>query len=466
MIGMKDSSIPRWVPLLVVIPLFAGIAGRASAGDGLLMATDTTWKRLRIYDPESMMLLYDLSVAGPWADDACDGHPLFCYPMGLNYVVHDDTDYVDMVVGWLDLTAGEPEESFPSSIVRFRLGRPPRAVWTLKYLDWRQVPDWSRLCNQALDEPYGDLRSPGCGLQFVHSFRTVTDDPAAQHVAVVVADPSHARILGVHLDYAGGNEVGVVDWVLDEATPGWPATGFPNGVQYLEEPDGTYLLVTYYDVSDADDDGGAVILFEHRGDWWAKVWQFPDPTIADRPYLFGVHMALVLEDPLSSLRYLFYAHGRGLNRDWDSNPQVDRGGTLGVAALASSLRVPPVYFGEAAENYEEPGSIFLYPRDVEILPDGSLIVTDAACETICLEPGMHHWIAPFYRGLGPSAKLGYFSGDHSEQDILDQTGPDVRKDMDCGLGVLFESHWVPLSRTGAFLRQAAAAPMRACSSHS
>ncbi len=433
------------------------------AGDGLLMATDTTWKRLRVYDPETRMVVYDLSVAGPWARDACDGHPGLCYPMGLNYVVHDSVDYVDLVIGWMDPWAGDPMESFPSSVMRFRLGYPPRAVWTLKYLDWRQIPDWTDQCDQAPDEPYGNLEKDDCGLQFVHSFRTVEDYPEDLEVGLIIADPSHSRILKVSLDYRGGNQIGTVEWVIDEKDPDWPETGFPNGIQYLEEPDGRYLLVTYYDVSDAYNDGGAAILFHQTLTGWDKAWQFPDPSLAERAYLNAPHMALVLEDPGTRDRYLFYAHGRGLTNGWDTSTVTDRGGTVGVAALGPSLSIPPVYLGEAAENLEDPGSVMLYPRDMELLPDGSLIVTDAACETLCPDPGMHHWLEPFYRGLQPSTKLGYFSGDHAEQELINVTGPQVRGDYDCGFGVMFEAQWVPLDQAGTFLRQAAASPKASCS---
>jgi len=454
----------RMKHLVMVVLAFLAVSNTTAAGEGLLMATDTTWKRLRIIDPERQVLVYDLSVAGPWASDACDGHPFLCYPMGLQYRVHDAIDYVDLVVGWMDPSSGDPMETFPTSIARFQLGYPPRSIWTLKYLDWRQIPNWTTQCDQAPDEPYGDRDQDTCGLQFVHSFRTVEDNPNASQVGLIIADASHARIVKVNLDYRGGNQVGVVEWVLDGQTPGWPETGFPNGIQYLEEPDGHYLLVTYYDVSDADDDGGAALLFRETTSGWEKVWQFPDPTIADRAYLNAPHMALVLQDSGTGARYLFYAHGRGLTHGWDTSTMTDRGGTVGVAALGPLLSSPPVYLGEAAQNLYGTGPIFLYPRDMELLPDGSLIVTDAACETLCPEPGMHHWIAPFHRNLGPSERLGYFSGDHAEQDLIDVSGEDARGSIDCGFGVMFESHWVSLDQTGTFLRRASSRARIPCAS--
>ena len=434
----------------------------AAQAGGLLMASDTTWKRIRMFDPERATLVYDLSLVGPWALDSCDGHLFFCYPMGFNHVVHQDKDFLDVAVGRVDPAAASPSMAFPSVVTRFELGPTPRAVWTMKYLDFRGLDDWTRYCDQAADEPHGDRAEVGCGVQFVHAFRVQADDPAAKTVSLVVGDPNQSRILGVDLDYSGGSQTGVVRWVLGADTPGWPAGGFPNGIQYLgSEPGGPYLLVSFYQDGQPDH-GGTVILFQAEGEGWTPAWQFPDPAQGGRPYIHAPHMAQLLYDPTTDEPFIFYAHGRGLTTDWYTDPDTDRGGSVGVLALGGRLTDPPVYLGEAALNRAAGGTTFLYPRDIEFTDAGTLWITDAPCETFCPEPGLLHEIAPFHHGLGPSPKTGHFSGDHSDQDLVDVTGADALRSVDCGMGVLFEGDWLEPEDMGRHLRRAMRTAVTRC----
>lgn len=451
---------------LITSPMFiaAGaltlmIPASDALGSGLIVTSDSGTNRIRISDPEQGKVVYDLPIVDSSTKGLCGVNPI-CFPLGIHHVVHNDRDYLDVAgVRW-NGTGGEFYLNYPAAIARFELTANPRPVFRINRLDFRGLPERGAFhcAAQTDDLAFGPLSGIGCGLQFVHGFDIIEDAPAQRRISMAIADLANFRVLGVTLNYAGGNDIATVDWVIGMGDPGWPAIGFPNAVKYFSEPDGNYVLVTFHtDSGEPDFGAGSLVMFKEQADGsFAKQWRFPEPDSAETPNLYAAHMGQILTDPTSGDRWLIYAHGRGLADNWGGNENVDVGGSVGVLRLGETLGERPEYLVEGVPNL---GSAFetptlRYARDADFTTEGKLLITDASCETGCLEPAQHFLITPFYEDMEPSPLAGNFSSTHENQRLLDLPEEPGLTPIRCGHQNIFESEWIELEGLGRHLRAA------------
>lgn len=432
--------------------------------EGLLMTSDPTTSRVRIIDPAQGAVVFDFKAMSPDGTRVgCANHPAVCQPMGVRHTSHRGVDLITLAVTHVQPTTGDPATSFPAVISRFEPTVPIRPVFTLASLDFRGVPGGDAYCAQGEAESHGDPLVPGCSLQFVHTFQIVDDRPDDERVSFVVTDAFNQRILRVTLDYAGGNTVGEVEWVLGALNPDWPLQGWPNASQYIgDEPGGPFLLVTFFALDTLDETAGQLAMYRLDGDEWQAAWRFPDPASGPKPYLHAAHMGELVTDPVTGERYIWYSHGRGMSDTWGGEANADRGGSFGLLAPGARLGDPPTYLLEAVLFSDDPDREVLYARDVDFMPDGSLLFSDAACESLCPEDAAVYHIPPIHRGAAPSPLAGYFSPDHSQQALYLVPTADVLDTFTCGWELMFETQWIPAADLGRTLRRAARRPLRSC----
>lgn len=470
----RSGAQPRrgWVTTFSLAASLATGAGVASAADGFLLTSDYGHQRVRVQDITSDKVVYDLPIASSRINPVCALSMSLCSPMSVQYNNHGGRDFVDVAVMYSDFHLGPGLMTLPSFIGRYELTTPPRRVFLLENLDFRDVPDYELYCDQAPDEAFGDRGDAGCRLSFAHGVKIVEDHPESSWISYVVADAFNGRIVQVSLEYAQANAIAHVDWVLGDDNPDWPRNGLPNAVQHISDDDGDYLLVTFYTNGEVPGaSAGSLIMYQMTDLGWSKVWAFPDEDAGEQPFLHAVHMGQIITDPTSGRRWLFYSHGRALATSFGTNQNTDLGGAAGVLKLGASLADPPTYLGEgvpfldqALANQADPP--YRYARDVEFTEEGYLILGDASCENSCPEPAQHFMVQPFMMSLAASPLAGYYSSTHEQQELVDISGGQVLRQMQCGHSGLFESHYVARKDAGRQLRQAATKATVTCASES
>lgn len=455
--------------LWVILPTLghaAGLLAPAPSGyvpEALLLTSDPNTSRVRLMDPARGAVVFDfaaLSLDGARA--GCAAPPAICQPMGVRHSTHNGQDYLDIALTNVDAGSLDPEMMFPSMLTRIVPSTPFRVVWQLRGLDFRDAEGAELWCEQDPAEEAADASQAGCDLQFTHAFSVVDDRPEDQIITLVTTDVLHERILQVTLDYAGGNTIGHVDWILGANNPDWPTPGWPNAVQYLgDEPGGPYLLVTLYSVDNLNETAGQLRLYRITDTGLEGVWTFPEEGRSDYPYLHAPHMGQLLTNPATGERWIWYSHGRGMADAWGGIPNEHRGGSYGLLEPGARLSDPPTYLGDLVPfpDAAQPG--VLYARDVDYTPGGDLVLTDAACESLCAQPAAVYR----YRAQPPppeSLRTGIFTPDHTQQELRAMADESLVETYRCGYKILFESQWIPSHALGSQLRQASRRAMQPC----
>ncbi len=427
-------------------------AAGASPLDGLLLVSDFSPNaRIRIMDPVGRTIVYDYVV--DHETYAGCGDPLaVCIPSGARHVVHGGNDYLDMVLTVLDNKSDWDVGLVYSMIQRVTPTPVPQVVWRIEHLDFSTLSDGDAYCDPA------DERDLGCQLSFSEGFDVVQDRPTERLVTLVAADAHNSRVLQVTLDYSNGNTTARVDWVLGKTNPAWPLSqrtgkAWPNAVDYLDDPDGPFLLTTFMQSDGVIARGTRLILWRWENGGWTPVWYFPDPAGGALALLNTPHMGEVLVDPQTGRRWLWYSHSRGAAEAWGS-PPTGYGATWGLLALGPHLSDPPIYVFDAGLFDEAGDPLVNFSRDVAFLSDGSLLLMDAACQNICPFEAVVYHVGPVHRSAEPSGKAGYYSSDHREQVMLDLSSGAVLDEIRCGFGGLFEMDWIGAAEVGEQLQTA------------
>ena len=455
---MDATHPPRRSPVIcALIPLGLLAVGAASplpslaadTPDGLLMASGTAG--VRIYDPARDVVVFDFITDGVMArQGGCSAGT--CFPLAAHHVIHKGVDFIDVGIVRYGVLNPDPRMWWPSVITRVKVDAAPVEIWTVRELDFRDVPERDSYCRQGDDEPWANPRNPGCFLSFVHGFQVLEDAPEENRVTLVTTDPWNNRILGLTLDYSGGNTAAHVDWVLGSQNPDWPLSAWPNHVQQVDGDDGErYLVSTFVAAEDTPWSAAPLIMWREdavRGEW-VQMWRHPDPDSGEMPFLQGSHMGEVLRDPQTGRQVIWYNHGRGLASGWNNDFNTDLGGTFGLLIPGATLGDTPSYAFDAELFSDDPTRGVNYARDVDFLEDGTLLLTDGACQSGgCPEEGGVYRVARFHDGARPSDRSGAFSADHSTQTLQPVPSSMVLEDYHCDFPWLFEAEWIPRRSMG------------------
>lgn len=418
----------------------AGIDANAS----LLFTSDLENGVVYFIDPDSNRAVktIDLDAA---AKGMCDRSG--CFVVGAHHSVIEGRDYVEVALSSKVHQYG--------MIARLPVNSTNKPVWRLKNLDFTGVPS-----NGACPEASTSSKRPywGCGVQLPHEVYITAEDPKARWVEMIIAEMSSSRITKVHLDYNNNNSTGKVMWVIDTSVEGWEDTFYmPNYVFMPDGPDGRYLLVTLVSQNSTEAwAGGRIMLWDLGGETPAKLWEYPpDDDQGNSRYLNSVHGGSMFTD-VDGQRYLVYGHSLSLGDNWGTGQY----GTMGVARV-DDIRSEPTYLADLQLPSEyEP---FSFPRELELLPDGSWLATEGGCFYWLegLECHAQNYIVTVPE-LGSTDLHGSYRQDFSDLNIIDFDTAEVKKEINCGLEILFESDLIPSEQFGTELATAYTSEGMAC----
>jgi len=240
---------------------------------------------------------------------------------------------------------------------------------------------------------------PLCRLRMPHAARWTLDGQA-----LVVADTLNNRVLFLDPPVDGLSEV---KFVLDDATSGWGAARWPNGVSVMESPEGRMSLLVTYKGSDpvrsGDSLAGRIMLWDIDDvmdpDW---VWAFPEEG-----YLAAVHNGQVQPLPDGRLA-LVYSHSLGAGFDFGEGGQ----GSVGLGLM--SFEESPTYISDLVASGPRPLG---FVRDAEFIGDsGRVLITDSGCERPSIDCEKTARLLELEFEMPEIVGLsGAFSGDHEQQ---------------------------------------------------
>lgn len=428
----------------------------------LLTSQSMNSEVVRIMDPNTMRIVYDFDLRKA-AFEGCETQQLFCGPIGAEHKLINGDDVLDVAVYQSDGTPNATKiENLHSMITRIKPTRSLQVLWTMKSLDWSDIPALAELCTMAPDAPFEETDTK-CAMVMVHKFQVVEDRPQDQQVTVVMADLLGEKVIQATLNYAGGNTKAHVDWILNGLNPDWPEKGSPNTVQYIPDmPGGPYLLVTYYTEVPQPYGGGGIVMWQWTGQGWTQAWSFPEPGSSDLPYLNTPHMATYQEDPTTGAGWITYNHSRALAGDWGSYTQL--GGSFGLLQPGPTLADPPSYVADLVLHRDDPKNMTHFSRDFDILEDGSWLLTDSGCENsaLCTNTARVFRVRPFELAASSVTRSGSYAQDLSRINVVDIPDSQVEAELQCGFYILFESQWLKTEALGPTLLSAAASATTPC----
>jgi hypothetical protein len=448
--------------LLLGLCSLAGTAAAAGYSPEALLITSDFSAKIRVMDPARKTIVYDY-VPAQESLESCNQSGFGCTILGMHYLNQGGDDYLDMALYVSNSNTGVPKPDAAYSVIqRIRPTTPAQQVWRLRGLDFRDVKNGADYCTQDPADPCGAITDPRCEPQLVHEMHVISEQPDQKKVTVMLADLSNTRVEQVTLDYSNGNSCGHVDWVIGPKNPDWPGPAYPNAVQYIGgEAGGPYVMTTFYSATGEVNGGGLIQLWQFDGDDWHEAWRFPEERDGVGAFLNTPHMGEFLIDPATGKKWIGVSHSRGLSDAWRS--YRDYAGGYILLQPGNTLADRPTYLFEAMIH---PGTIneSHFPRDIDFLEDGSLLLTDAATESGSVQkftPRVFR-VTPFYNGIQPSGKPGNYTPDHAQQNILNVPDANVIGEYECGYGSLFEADWVPAAKLGKTLKAAAASAKTLC----
>lgn len=450
---------PRTLAHAAILGVALALGAPARAMDGLILTADFgDAPVVRVMDPTLGNIVYDYDLTKE-PSEGCDQRAIACAPLGVSHTRHGDEDFIDMALAVFGSKPKGPAVKVYSVVQRVRPALPRgQVVWKIKTLDFSGVPEGLVQCDPTRIDSTGALADPRCYPQLVHSIQVVDDHPADKTVSVVMAEMDTFRVTRATLDYASGGTEARVDWVLGRENPDWPRMAFVNAAQYIDDqPGGPYLLTTFYTATAEVFGGGLLMLWRWNGADWEALWRFPE-DVADRdalPLLNTPHMGEHLVDPISGRPWVIYSHSRGTAGDWATS--TDYGGSFGVLELGASLADPPTYRMDVVLRGDDPARETQFSRDVDFLADGTLLLTDAACEdgVGCNHPARLFWVEPFFTAGAPTTQPGWYAPDERYLNRYDLPNALILDEIQCGFGVLFEAELLPTDRLGSTLRDLA-----------
>lgn len=448
---MHTRLLTRPVSLLVGLVL-AGSASAApvtpmtaptvTAGEPLVMASDTGLGVIRFMNPARHTYVKDIDmrkVAPQECRSVSGGLP--CYLLGADHTVSGDHDFVTLAVGSLN----------SATVQKVAIGAPGKAdqtLWRLRQLDFSGVAS-----NGACTAKCGDSGPvpSACRLLLPHELILTAEDTTAQWAEVTFAEMGNSRIVHARLDYKNGNTCGKVLWTLDSHNPEWPPNAAPNGVQSLTMPEGNFMITTLLTQdSTVQAGGGRIMLWEQVGTEFDRVWEFPGDQNGADTYLNAVHNGHIQTDPRDGQRYLVYGHSLGLSDRWNDGA----GGSWGIAAVDDPFQLPDYLTDLNVPVGTRPME---FTRELEFLPDGSLLGMDAGSYF----PGDSDAGAPelwwFTLDQFPTSdRAANFTPDHLNLNVFPLPQSTISNHLECGMNDLFKVDMLQTNQLGAELRAVSA----------
>lgn len=405
---------------------------------GAMLVSDTGSGRLSVVRMLDSALLWDYSANVSLPSICTSFKP--CQVHETQYVVDQDSDMVDFVT-----SSGDQQWS---SLHRVRLDNPSKPVFNIMGYDWTAVP--SSGCRMTAEQSCkgGANIDPQCQAWFAHAFQHVEDDRANKKLTTIIAD-HHGRIFQTRLDYSKGSECGKVEWMLDYTTVGWDSGCQANDIQRIVDNDTEYLLVTCRNMN-TNAGQGKIQLLEHITNvatpYWKSVWNYPDATSGQLPYLNTPHHARVTqrEDGGYTLRY---AHSDGLGTDWAAGDN----GSLGFATLLT-LRSQPDYLADYYSAIDGENLDFKLVKSVEPMPGNVFLVTDGGEEYFNTPSKSPAFVVGLPESVNDNVP-GYWTASLSQQHLVKLDNPPLST-YACGWNMLYNAYYLAPAQLGKFLRDA------------
>lgn len=337
-------------------------------------------------------------------------------------------------------------------------------VWRLDSLDFlTNFPDRPELCAQTtacgVPTTSSEEERRLCQLALSHEVKVIEEDEAS--VRMWIADTaSPSRALKVRLDKA--STCGVVEDVLSEATAtSWDGIEAVNDVDVVDLGDGQETLLINNLTRSGEGGRASVTFWQKVEGTWTLLWQHP--SAASGGYLSAAHNPdwMVAED---GLPYVVYAHSNGMGRHGQVeqfNGRDDHLGSVGVGRVTA-----------AGVDYLFDATIpdtLGFVRDVNLLSDGSFLVTDSGCmhpeDSDCDHAGQLWRLSlPDLAQAEATGLSGAFSPDKSEMVVVraQEVDASVAWPLQCELLTPYSAQWISGADLGATLRADTASPGSAC----
>ena len=428
-------------------------------GRPVVFISDGANHRFLYVEPKTERIIASIDLAERHPD-ICAGEST-CIGFGGQPSVDAETgeDRALVVVAPEDHSTTAEAQSARVEMIRFGTDGPTRD-WMLEDLDFStHFGDNSELCaaEAACEAPRDGtwMQWRKCSLVHTHDVEVVSEDD--DEVLMWIADTSApARVMLVSLDKS--STCGTVLAALGSGTVAdWPEYQDVNDVDLVEINGADAILVS--SLSEGGEEGhGRISVWNGWNDEWSEVWHHPVNEGANlasphNPDLF------VASDGQT---YLVYAHtnGAGMHIDYDDwTGERDHQGSIGVLRLHDGgfdYLADIVVSADRGDGQAGFGAI----RDVDVLDDGSFLVTDSGCLnhrfTDCERSGAVWNVEYDVTQLVADGVTGQFSPDHLEQVFVEAVVRDVWWDspLECGLLTPYESDLIVSSEAGMAIQEA------------
>ncbi len=426
--------------------------------------------RVIVVRMDTAELMYQVDFAALHPAICADGAGYTCVGFGIEPHYDADSDEDRLLYVIHPSADGADAPDVPSIVGMARLAdEGPEVLWSLDSLDFSvRYGDQASLCaaTEPCSAPLDDwARWRGCSLSNVHSAAIAEDDDDS--VLLWISDTgTPTRALAVRLDKA--STCGVVEELLDQSGhPDWGSYDNLNDLDPFSGQGDISLLGTFFSTSSTLPVGGPglgrVVAWQQVADSWELDWACPDTPMSDEAFLNAPHNADMVE--IDGQRYVVYAHSNGLGGHWEFEgwtQEDDHRGSIGV------LRVDEDGIQYLFDGYH-PDDDLHFLRDVDLLGDGSWLLTDSGCVNNLLgdcehRPGL--WNVRLDPGaVEPVEGLdGRWQADHAYQQLLPLEVLHDRwaSPLDCGLDTPYEADFRWAADLGATLRARALEPIAAC----
>ena len=287
--------------------------------------------------------------------EECSGEPGYtCLLFEIEHV-EAEVDRLSMIYAHRN-----PEvEGQPSSLMEVGFNRPAMPEWRLSDLNYETYfpGEFEERC--APEEEAEEV----CWLNMAHTSTPVDEE----HLAF--ADTRSARIVIAKPDQATGELE--VRSLLEKSHPDWEYLAWVNHLEAFEEEGRRFLLSSFKGggmVAEGQRNAGRIVLWDISDfDAIEMVWTYPESG-----YLSAPHKSQRVE--VNGENYLLYAHSMGASESLIG----ENLGSVGIARF--SLEEAPTYLGDWRLAPED--GVLGFLRDVEILPDSKLLLTDSGCESL------------------------------------------------------------------------------------
>ncbi len=435
----------------------------------VVFVSDGANARVLVIRMDSAEILYEVDFAQLHPELCAEGLDTTCVGFGIEPSVDPDSDE-DRLLYVVHVSGSDGGAVFESSIVAMVALKDdgPAPLWQLDSLDFSQLQEREppacgaeAPCSAPLDS-WEAWRA--CSLSNVHSVSVVEEHQG--EVLLWISDTaSPPRAVAVRLDTA--ERCGVVEALLDsDEHPDWGGYDYLNDLDPVSWQGEEMLLGTFFgSAAEAPLGGpglGRVTAWRQEQAGWDASWSSPDAPMSQLAFLNAPHNAdLVVVDGQA---YVVYAHSNGLGGHWEFEGWTqgdDHRGSIGVLRLDDD---GPTYL---FDGYS-PDPPLRFVRDVDLLDDGTWLVTDSGCINDLLEPCEHSpglWHLRMDLAVEPVPGLdGRWQADHAQQnllpvEVLDEPWPSP---LSCGLRTPYESDLRWASQLGATLRARLDAPVGAC----